>query len=329
MTPLRRDAIVPPPPPAGPPWPAWVWLLGAAAGGLVGYVAGRRMGAQVRAAPSGKLGSLTDPPLLTPKLGAVNAGVPKADVVSLADFVPTADTVLTRSLPRYRTVDELLATCPTQAEMQQIRDDFNITFDARVFEDDARHGPNLACTPGGRESSVMLGMFNMFRVLRLVEFDAEMPLLGYRNLYDWARDQGFLIRIFSDSLAAERGQERRSHGYDMTIFLNDRVFASPHWRVGYDPQAGAGGFNCEVFIHEAWHALTGRGHDMMLLKGWESGDCEDSSLEYGGAWAAVYWYFRWLAEHSGGFLSAQERQSAAWAAERVIRERICAEGASK
>ena len=49
----------------------------------------------------------------------------------------------------------------------------------------------------------------------------------------------------------------------------------------------------------------------------------DPSLEYGGAWAAHYWAYRWLAEHSGDWLGLENQARASQGAENVHRYHFC------
>ncbi len=214
------------------------------------------------------------------------------------------------------TVDELLRTCPTYDEMLQIRRDFNVTF--AVDPRQTYTFPQWACTPGGDESSAELTLYNMFRAAKFLRFDAPIPVIGATNLYDYL--QSLQLRTIWIIHNPGQGSFARD-GEDRSVHLSDVALGSPDKRFWVEPQSGAGlGDALGLLLHESRHAV-GYPHDcgVRLYGG-------DSSLAYGGAWAVQYWYYRWLAEHTGDQLSTYEREMAAGAADSVRQVRFCDDG---
>lgn len=189
------------------------------------------------------------------------------------------------SRPSARRVDDLLALSPTEAERRAIRRDFRIWFSS-----------------GEPSWNVMLGIYNVFRGLRLIQFDSPIPLFGETNAYRWLQRVGVSIDFF-------HGAEGHHTGTDMILHMNDVTF-DPSKQVWLNLQLASA-----VLLHEAWHAAggigTGHNRDSACLDIGGTWGTRDSSFEYRGAWAAQYWYLRWLATHSGAYLSLEEKQAAA------------------
>lgn len=205
-------------------------------------------------------------------------------------------------------VDQLLASCPTDAEILDIY---------RVFPGFSVEGgapTQYACTDGGTESSPMLNAINMFRLARLVHFDAPIPLLNATNVWEWLASLSLRTILFTHDAEFSNGGNR-----DVQITM--RGGFDEAWRRSTSP--GQFSFAApSILVHEGWHAATNKMHPCN-----HGGQCctpqqldtrcpyanigtDDPSLEYGGAWAAHFWYLRWLARHSGDYLSADERNTA-------------------
>lgn len=266
--------------------------------------------------------------------GALPSKVP---VKPLSPYAPPRVPIVGPFLTvRPLTVDQLLTTCPTSAEIAEIHRDFNISFDPAVFRGVPVNQAlaSFPCTPGGSGSNVLLGLYNLFRVAKLVTFDAPMPLLNTRNVYEWAKAQRFNFRV----IASPPGLSGSFADPDTwTVWLSDNSLSWSFRRVGYDPSTGLGAYAFPaVVVHEGWHLVSGLDHNRtrectadcrptVEADGSPGNTCgaNDSSLSYGGAWAASYWYNRWLAEHSGPYLSDVEKRASANNAAMVLRERIC------
>ena len=225
-------------------------------------------------------------------------------------FVPNAKGVATgtgdegapaNSGPRIQTVDELLRTCPSQQDLNDIVRDFGFQFVAPP------------CDPNGSDGGSLLAFINAMRVWKLIQFDAPIPLLNATNVYDWLRQVG--VRFVVENA-------NYSTGWDGVVYLSASVFARAgrRWMDYNTPnQWERGGLMMasSAIVHEAWHASKNIVHNCnMSADGFMMGD---SDLAYGGAWAAHYWLLRWLEEHSGEYLSPPEKQWAGMRAESVLR----------
>lgn len=243
--------------------------------------------------------------------------VDSAKLLTKSYLNPPSRAPLAYARPSYYDVDEMLAnSCPSQEDMLAIRRDFNIAFDSRIVAP-------WTCTREGTESSTMLTVYNAFRAMRLIEFDAPMPLLNTTNLYEWLHSLNLSVIYFSqgDTLSfADAGR----------VTIRGELLDSSVYRVWIDPRAAVGlGNILLLFVHEGRHANPqgspntwpdGMIHHTCVRGGFTGAD--DISLEYGGAWAAQYWTARWFAEHSGHYLSNLEKRFAADSAA-VALERIC------
>lgn len=210
--------------------------------------------------------------------------------------------------PLPRSLDELLATCPTPGEIARIRGDFNLSFAPGVAL------PPYSCAPGGDATNPQLTLYNALRAMAALEFDAPLPLTGARNLYDWLRDLGL------DGIRVVPGDDL-NHAEGGTIYLPARDLATPDKRRWVDPRTGTGlAHVVATILHEARHTTPGgdRPHDCT-----RDGLPADSSLAFGGAWALQYWYFVWLAEHSGRWLTPYQREIARGDAARLRATRFC------
>lgn len=241
------------------------------------------------------------------KVGVAPTKAPAPIVVSALYPVwqPTPPPVLSAESP----VDQLLASCPTDAEILDIYRAFP------GFSVDGGSVTPYACTPGGTESSDMLNAVNMFRLAKLVRFDTPIPLLNATNIWDWLAS----LRLRTIRFARDA---ETSNGGDGNVQITMRGGYDSAWRRSTAPGSFAFA-SPAILVHEGWHASTYTPHPCN-----DRGQCctdtqlrttgcpypdigaNDPSLEYGGAWAAQFWYLRWLARHSGDYLSADERQTA-------------------
>ncbi len=328
----RSDAQVPSP---------WVGtLIPVALGALAGLGAGVLLGRTVLrpkslpaatrfAAGAGLMEALgsdgtVDAPKFHDKVfpGQASAFDHEADILAVSGIHllgkdgPSPPVITSRPAHRHRvappgrtrpTVDSLLASCPTRAEMEGIRSRVDMSFDVAPA--------TWTCSVGGDESSEMLAAYNAFRLMKLIRFDAPMPLLNTTNLYDWWVARGTAVQFTSDDNYSHADSDRNR------IFVRAEVLrnAGRSWDSGatYVGMAAVIG----LLVHEAWHIAGATLHTTTCAGHPEGGD--DPSLAYGGAWAAQYWYFRWLAEHSGGHLTPSQKAQASSVAA-LVSERICA-----
>lgn len=248
------------------------------------------------------------------------ATVPRTGGGGITSLVRPAVRRVSLARPNAYDVDELLSRCPSPETMAAIRRDFNISFDARLFSNES-----WACSTDGRESSAMLTVYNAFRAMRLIDFDARMPLLDATNLYEW---------LFSLDLANIHftAGEQWSHAERGALNLRGELLDSPEFRQWVDPRSAVGLVNIVLLIvHEARHANAAGspnanpdgtiGHVCSRDPSVEN--IHDPSIAYGGAWAAQYWTSRWFAEHSGHYLTSLEKRYAAGDAEAIRTTRFC------
>ena len=209
----------------------------------------------------------------------------------------------------YSTAAELMASCPTQQEIRQIRQDFNIYFERPLIE----HGVLVpwSCTPGGEESSLMLSMYNSFRLSRCIPFDASFPWAPeHENLYEWMQSTELTAIGY---FWADEGDH--SHGWNKRIYLIGNWLADPMYRAVSDPSAGVGLINYVALIaHETRHADVNIGHNC---------GSDDTDLDYMGAWAVHYHLAKMLAENTGDYFSNTEKSLLSGLAQTILGSRFC------
>ena len=189
--------------------------------------------------------------------------------------------------PDLSKVDDVLATCPSSQDIASINSDFTLT-----FESDPTAG-TLVCTAAeGSEDLTFLqsNVYQVLRVARQIPFDVPLPWTT-KNLYDWLKGAIHGMRF--------RGDIGGSFCCDPTGVIN--ILEAPNstnvltsrWD---DPRFG---FGLDTFlnlvVHEARHS-EGLPHTC--------GGGSDQTISELGAWGVVYYYWEWLAFHSGTFLTA-------------------------
>jgi hypothetical protein len=209
----------------------------------------------------------------------------------------------------YNTAAELVASCPTQEEIQQIRADFNIYFENGLIDNGVL--VPWSCTADGDESSIMLSMYNAFRLLKCVPFDENFPWApDYNNLYDWLKSLDLTAIGY---IWAEEGEY--NHGWNGRIYIIGNHLDHPMYRDIVNPQSGVGIIHPMVLlIHEARHAGDGVPHNCGY---------KDTDLEYMGAWAVQYYLLGMLAENTGNYFSDYERSSLLGSAQNIYETRFC------
>ena len=227
---------------------------------------------------------------------------------------------------RTRTVDELLASCPTEAEVTSIGMDFpRLQVDQTIRDEpdeptsDLDEPTGMPCTYGGSEYGSILAATNMFRVLRLITFDSPVPLFNDENLYNWLKRMNIPIYVFRGGGVGESGSYANSSG----IHISHRFLRWPDRRVWVGDRGGLS-TPTTALLHEAWHYVSGKRHDVSPggrcgASGGSGSGC-DSSLAYGGAHAASYRFNQWLAQHSRSYLTPEQRAYAQCVADGAARK---------
>ncbi|MEZ4861710.1 MAG: hypothetical protein R3C14_10395 [Caldilineaceae bacterium] len=196
-------------------------------------------------------------------------------------------------VPVYQTADILMASCPTAQEITQIRHDFNINFDSGLMATGTVKP--WACTQGGNESSVMLTVYNMFRLLKNIPLT--QPLVwapSYTNVYDWLRSLTLTCITFHNDISFASFTNRR-------IWIDGRNRDDPYYRTSMLALAAG------ILVHEARHVETQRGHDSQTKPGGDT--------DMGGAYGATILYAEMCANNSGTFFTSyQQNEFRNWAA---------------
>lgn len=230
----------------------------------------------------------------------------------------------------FDTADELLAYCPSDEDMKQIRQDFNITFDQSLVT----HGVLVpwSCQNNGNESSIMLTMYNAFRLMKCIPPFVEGLVWEpeYNNLYDWLKSIELKQITF---FWADFGYG--SHGWDKKIFIVGNNLEDRMFRETVNPQTGVGLLHLVILVaHEAWHAQTNIGHNCgvggLLEKtvGKDGGPLKktvgkDTDLKYGGAWSVQYYLERMLAEYTNNYFNDYSKMTMENNSQDVLNTRFC------
>lgn len=211
----------------------------------------------------------------------------------------------------YDSADQLVATCPFEQEIQQIRNDFNIYFEKGLID----HGvlKPWSCTTNGKESSIMLSMYNIFRLLKCVPFNTNFPWSpSHTNLYDWLKSLNLTAIGFFWAQ-----QNEYSNAWGKRIYLIGNCLEDPIYREIVNPQTGVGIIHVLVLLaHEARHAGYNIGHNC-------GGGVKDTNLAYMGAWAVQYYLLKMLAENTGNFFSDYEKNALLGSAQDTLAIRFC------
>lgn len=281
-------------------------LLGAgAAGGVVGYLLGKRS-----TAPAGALYPAGDPRdfdmFLQPKTYD-----PYGNPDTIARAV--AATPVT-------TVDQLLATCPTSTELATFaRDGLRIYGQAIGSVD---------CRPNAIQNNYPLLAVNMMRLARLITFDAPIPLLGTANLYELIRSRGYRINFLPNSRGDWETPVRNGGQIYMTPGdgWDDDIFRT----FFYGPQKGMALVLARL-VHVLRHAMGGPRHIPTGVVAPPKGSFGYAYIEdvdrpdaygSGGSWEAEIQFYNALANNSGGYLNAQQKQTALEAQQIVAQSMI-------
>jgi hypothetical protein len=201
-----------------------------------------------------------------------------------------------------QTVDAILATCPAQCELDQINQDFDIVFD------EALGFPPYACQGGldpGDGVNPRLAVYQALRAMKALSFDQPFPWTD-ETLYAWLQNaiDGIVLADTGVSYCCDP-QNRIVLKADLLDQAFYATWYNAQYGVGLDTFVG-------LIVHEARHAEIG-GHTC---------GTDDQTLQELGSWGVQYYLFTWLAEHSAGWLSAEQKQGAAYHAD-VALSRIC------
>jgi hypothetical protein len=194
------------------------------------------------------------------------------------------------AMRRFATASALLASCPTAEEIDRIREDFNLSFSTDL-------DLTWSCTDGGSESSIMLTVYNAFRMMYALDFDAPMPVINATNAYAYLKSLGLNWHFVAYPIDG-------ASGVDVTMYAGSLS----------DPRERSAGVTMlpGIMLHEARHTAPG-GNKAHLCRTEGGGPFNnppgapgsaDVSLAYGGGYAMQYWWAVWAAQHGPpGFVS--------------------------
>jgi hypothetical protein len=243
-------------------------------------------------------------------------GVYHITAASVADPTKTATAVVTVG---GTSVDELISSCPTAAEVAEFNARFNIIIDADPT------APTLVCTASAGSADLTRlqeRTYQVFRVMKNLPINDNFPWTYFllsqktRSLYEWFSSTNRGIRYRSDI----NGSFCCDPGGVINIGVNNlAALGTTRW---IDPNLGSGLDGLlTLFVHETRHSQIG-GHTC---------GSNDQTLAELGAWGVQYYTEEWLAFHTGTFLmptlpapSSTYYQSTEWFNAQQLRDtRFC------
>lgn len=181
-----------------------------------------------------------------------------------------------------QTVDDLIATCPTAAEIAAIDKDVKMTFAA---DPTASAGFVCRAADGSADlTRLQERSYQMMRVFKRISFAYPLPWTS-KPIYDWL--VGAVGGIFFDGNNSDKGC--CMSGKVIHIGMKDSgAYYSNRW---IEPETYFGLFGlAQVVVHEARHADGGPGHVNAAGNDLFLGDM--------GSWSAVYYFSEWTAFYS-------------------------------
>ncbi len=215
------------------------------------------------------------------------------------DSSPTAPTTTTSSTPAFESANDILARCPTPAEVATSDLDLSL-----LFEGDPTVG-QIVCSAEQSSRDLTLLEAQAYRVLtimRHLEFDASLPWTS-NSLYGWM-------------VSAIRGIRFRSDINYSSCCTNDmmniRTNNSAALTYPTDFQWVAG--MLVLFVHEARHN-NGKPHTC---------GSSDNTIAELGAWGVQYYMYLFLANHSDpNFITPAEQSEFRFRANVTCRLDFC------
>lgn len=188
-------------------------------------------------------------------------------------------------IPVTRTIDDLLATCPTAKEIDEFNADVTISIDGI----DPTAADELACREADGSKNLTPLQERAYQALRIFKyiderkvFDAPLPWTEKKPLYEWFVGSIKRIVIHPDRIAGDYT--------DKTINVGVRSGAIWKSKLWLDPNEWGGMYDfMDTLIHEARHQNGPFDHPCYGA---------DGTIEKLGAYAAELYWWEWLAEHS-------------------------------
>ena len=184
------------------------------------------------------------------------------------------------------TLDAALARCPTAAEVAWV--DRHVSF---TFEHDPT-GPTLVCTAADGSADLthlQERAYQSILTIRRIQFDTPLPWTDL-TLWRWfdGEVKGITYRAGGSYCCDRPGVLTIQSDGDRSSLQSD------YWIDRQEPQAFGLIYEVQLLLHEARHVA---GYPHCGVSG------NDATLEEGGAWAIVYWFATYLAEHSTSYMA--------------------------
>lgn len=173
-------------------------------------------------------------------------------------------------------------------------------------------------------------MTDILRASMAIEFDSPVPVLGTRRVWDYIRQHVRTIRLSGDlgGAAADATWDTGEVRFSTASWFDGGALRGDMRRDGWEAMV--------TLAHEARHLAPGDpGHacsrDCSVCgtslyrrsMGVDGGWANDESIAAGGATAATYYVLMWLAEHSGTWLSADQKERFRSYAQSVLATAVC------
>lgn len=183
------------------------------------------------------------------------------------------------------TVDPMIATCPSAADVAAISADLDISFESDPT------GGTLVCTAAAGSANLTRAQergYQALRVMRALQFTRPLPWTAL-PLYAWLNNAIDGIRFRGDIALSFCCSPPRVINIQLQSLS---ALSTVRWS---DPQFGSGLSGLVgVITHEARHS-EGPGHTCAA---------NDATYQERGAWAIQHDLFLWLALYTGSFLDA-------------------------
>lgn len=218
-------------------------------------------------------------------------------------------------------IDAMLAQPPSPEELAELARGPEIVVDGNVSPADA-----------ARARAFVVGML---RAAAAIRFDVPMPITGVTRMMDYLRAQVSRIHVYRDDVSSD-GTWRAVLTDSQGRPVREITMGATH--IGSPDRWDEGASQVIVLMHEARHLEDpALGHNC-------AADCSvcvsdlyarslgipggpgvrrDPSLAFGGAYAVHYYTASWLADHSGDWLSAAQREQLRESARRVTVNSTC------
>lgn len=249
---------------------------------------------------------------------------------ALISYSSSADLRVTWLLP----IDQMLARCPTAAEIASINKDLTFTYDTDPT------APTLVCTAAGGSANLTRLQERTYQALlamKRIQFDAPLPWTN-KSLYTWFVGAVKGIRYQADFIGSWCcGPDGIIQiGFPPDPMNTVGALLTDRWIKDVNTRVGLKGLFVNL-VHEARHN-EGKPHNcnrpnhLSMPSCSQSNFCDDQTLSELGAWGLQYYLQKWLVDHSDQrflappgpnpqFYRTVTDYDAAW----ILKDRFCSE----